>query len=333
MAKELDVYRDWLGITEPARPLNYYQLLRLSAFEDDVSKVRERYRRMNAHVRKYATGGYAEQSQELLNELAKAMLCLTDAQRKREYDAALGRKDVGEGRRRTVEEILLANKVIDQAQLDKARRFADQVGLEIRDAILQQKLAEPDTVMLAYAEAEGLPYVELEDVGVDEELVPHIPPVTARQHSCIPIMADAGQVLMASPNPLVPDVEDDLRLRLGMPVRTVLCTPVSINKAIAKYYPRDMPAPAAAPAAAAKPAAKPAAAPAEKKYLTPEEKIKQRTKVAVITFNVAVVLYMLYRVVTGTFDVGSYLSAVGIAIVLGAVAAGIAFLVTGHLQK
>ncbi|MFH1924301.1 MAG: hypothetical protein ABIP48_30990, partial [Planctomycetota bacterium] len=95
MAQELDVYRDWLGIKEAARPLNYYQLLRLPAFEDDTSKIREHYRKMNAHVRKYATGDYAEQSQELLNELAKGMLCLTDARRKREYDVTLGRKDVG----------------------------------------------------------------------------------------------------------------------------------------------------------------------------------------------------------------------------------------------
>ena len=34
MAKELDVYRDWLSITETARPLNHYQLLRLKSFED-----------------------------------------------------------------------------------------------------------------------------------------------------------------------------------------------------------------------------------------------------------------------------------------------------------
>jgi len=29
MTKTLDVYRDWLKIAEPARPLNHYQLLRL----------------------------------------------------------------------------------------------------------------------------------------------------------------------------------------------------------------------------------------------------------------------------------------------------------------
>ena len=38
-------------------------------------------------------------------------------------------------------------------------------------------------------------------------------------------MADHGHLLMASPNMLPPDVEEELRLRFSMPVRTVLCTP------------------------------------------------------------------------------------------------------------
>jgi hypothetical protein len=329
MANEPDVYRQWLGITESQRPLNYYQLLRLASFEDDASKIRDHYRKMNAHVRKYATGDYAEQSQELLNELARAMLCLTDAQRKREYDVTLGRKEEGAGRRRTLEEILLADGVIDQSQLDKARRFAEQVGLDIRNAILQQKLASPDAVMLAYAEAEGLPYVELDDVGVDEELVPQIPPTTARQHSCVPILADGGRVLMASPNPLLPDVEDDLRLRLGMPVRTVLCTPVSINKAIAQYYSRDLPTPAAP--AARKPAAKKRAAkkqkaeePAEAKPLTAQEQTRQRVLFAVVAFNIVVILCML--VLYGFAGFG-FASSAAIAVVLGLIAAPATFLV------
>ncbi len=92
MAKTLDVYRDWLQIKDPARPLNHYQILKLKQFEDDAGKIRENYRKLNAHVRKFAAGEFAKQSQELLNELAKAMLCLTDATRKRDYDASLGRK-------------------------------------------------------------------------------------------------------------------------------------------------------------------------------------------------------------------------------------------------
>ncbi len=69
--------------------------------------------------------------------------------------------------------------------------------------------------------------------------MPRVPTYLARQHSCAPLMVDEGAVLMATPHPLVPDVEEELRLRIGMPVRTVLCTSGQMNECIAKYYPKD----------------------------------------------------------------------------------------------
>jgi len=335
-SKTLDVYRDWLGITEPQRPLNCYQLLRLKLFEEDTARIRAHYQKMNAHVRKFATGNYAAQSQQLLNELAKAMLCLTDAARKREYDASLGRKDAGEGRRRSLEEILLANKIVDQAELAKARDYAKAIGLETRDALLQQKLAKPEAVMQAYAESLGLPYVELAEVGVDEQLLPQVPPLLARQHSCVPVMVDEGQVLMASPNPLEPDVEEELRLRLGMPVRSLLCTASSINELVAKYYPREAvagaaPAPGkkAAAAAPAKPGAKAAAARSEAaaEALTPEEQLKRRGMFALVAFNVGVVGFvLLFSILKGMDRLG--FKQLLIAVVLGLAAGGATYAIT-----
>lgn len=249
--KPIDVYRDWLGITETARPLNYYQLLKLKLFEDDPAKIRASYRQLNAHVRRYATGEYGPESQALLNELTKAMLCLTDAQRKREYDITLGRKEEGEFRPRSFEEVLLANKVLTPEQLNKARSFSMTVGLDIRDAVLQQRLATPEVVMQCYAEAVGLPYVDLAEVSLDEGLIRRVPATIARPHSCIPLLIDDNQLLVASPNPLAPEVEDQLRLRFGIPVRSVLCTPRAVNDLISKYYSREALAEASYEAAAA----------------------------------------------------------------------------------
>jgi hypothetical protein len=341
MAQQLDVYRDWLRITETARPLNYYQLLRMPAFEDDVGKIRSVYRKMNVHVRKFASGDFAAESQALLNELAKAMLCLTDAERKREYDATLGRKDAGPGRRRTLEEILLANKVIDQEQLTKARSFADAVGLSVRDALVQQKMAGPDVVMMSYAESVGLPYVELEDIGVDEQLVRSVPSSIARQHSCVPVMIDDNQLLMASPNALVPDVEEELRLRFGMPVRSVLCTPASVNQAIGKHYPRDMAgvapvAPLKKPAAGqtGKPA-RPAQPQAEAAgdALSAKERTKLQSMVGVALFALTVFLtlaskMMFFKAPHNKATFLTFLAAAGIGLVVG----GIGFVAAKSLK-
>ena len=43
----MDVYKEWLGIPEGQRPPNHYELLRLVQFEDEVSKVRDNYKKLN----------------------------------------------------------------------------------------------------------------------------------------------------------------------------------------------------------------------------------------------------------------------------------------------
>ena len=184
-------------------------------------------------------------------------------------------------------------------------------------------MASADAVTLAYAESIGLPYVELEDVGVNEKLVPRIPPTTARQHSCVPVMIDEGQLLMASPHPLAPEVEDDLRLRFNMPVRTVLCTAASVNAAVAEHFPAGAPEPG--PVATKREAAKRAAAARQTEPASSESRLNGRLMIALVTFNVTIVAYILYKVIFDRgMDLSQYMGAAAIGVVVGLVAAGIA---------
>jgi len=336
MPATIDPFRDGTATTETDRPLNHYQLLRLKKFEDDPAKIRENYRKMNAHVRKFGAGEFAKQSQEVLNELAKAMLCLTDAARKGEYDASMGRQTTGSGKRRTLEEILLAQKVIDAGQLAKARSYANAIGLEIRDALVQQKVAKPDVVMPAYAESLGLPFIDLSDITIPESVIRQMPTVLARQHSCAPVLEDDKQLLVASPNMLTPEVEEELRLRTGKPVRFVLCTPANINALIERHYTREaaaaeMAAGSAKPAsrAAAKSsgeaaAAKAGASQAPKSADEIDEAKKQRRNLTIVGFNFG------FGIAAGlAFQFYGFWASMGVGVTVGAIAAGIMWTVAG----
>jgi hypothetical protein len=240
MAKvPIDVYRDWLKIEATNRPLDFYQILKLSRFEDNIGKIRDNYRKLNQYIRKFATGDYIEESQKLLNEIAKAMLCLTDTARKLEYDISLGRKVGVAKARRSLEEILLANQIVPPDRMKQVKGYADSIGIDLQEAVLQSKLGTQEMVMLAYAESIGLPFVSIDEIGVDEEIAVQINPNTARHHSFVPLMIDRGQLLLASPKPVNPDVEEELRMIFEVPVRSTICTPTEVNQAIAKYYPRD----------------------------------------------------------------------------------------------
>jgi hypothetical protein len=58
-------------------------------FEDNPEVISEAADRQMGHVRTHQTGQYSDISQELLNELAKAKVCLLNRNRKEAYDAHL----------------------------------------------------------------------------------------------------------------------------------------------------------------------------------------------------------------------------------------------------
>lgn len=236
----LDVYKDWLGIPDGPRPPDHYTLLRLVQFEDDTEKVRANYRKLNAHVRKYATGQYSVKSQELLNELAKAMLLLTDPDRKREYDQSQGREfpeELSRTGNRLTENVLAEQGTITKAQIKEVKEFADKRGLTVRDAVVQMKLTDVETATRAMAVELGLPYVDLSETLPDDTVLDRVARATVRRNSIIPLFVDDDCILIACTDEISHELEQELRITFDLPVRPVLAAPPAINQAISKYYP------------------------------------------------------------------------------------------------
>ncbi|QDT91024.1 GspE/PulE/PilB domain-containing protein [Gimesia algae] len=234
----IDVYKDWLGIPEGERPPHHYDLLRLVKFEDDEEKIRAHYKKLNAHVRKYASGKYSNESQELLNELAKAMLCLTDPERKHEYDESLGREfgedeDTGP---KSVEQILVEQGHIDKAQAAELKEFAEKRGLTTRDAAVQMRFVDAETATQAMARSKGMPYIDLEETIPDNSILLQLPEQMAKRNTILPLFIDDDMLLVACADQPTHELEDDLRMRYQVPSRWVLAMPRSINTGIVKYY-------------------------------------------------------------------------------------------------
>ena len=235
----LDVYKDWLGIPDDVpRPVDLYSLLRLVKFNDDAEKARSNYKKLNAHVRKYASGTYQVQSQELLNELAKAMLCLTDPERKRDYDESLGRTFEDDDNREnpTIAETLVRWDVVTREQMQEARDFAERRGLEMRDAVVQMKLVDAEQATKALAAELGFPYVDLEELTPDNSVLDKVPQNLARRNTILPLFVDDNMLLVACGQEPSHDLEDDLRFRFGVPMRRVIASPASINEGVVRYY-------------------------------------------------------------------------------------------------
>jgi hypothetical protein len=235
----IDVYKEWLGIPDGSRPPDHYELLRVVRFEDDGEKIRAHYKKLNAHVRKYATGQYSIESQDLLNELAKAMLCLTDLERKRDYDASLGREvppAVDQFGRQALLDVLVAGGHLSREQKRDVEEFANSRGLHARDAVVQMKLVDPKLAAQALARQLGFSYVDLEEVIPEDGALDVVSRSLVKKHTFVPLFVDDDRILIACADEPEHDLEDELRLRYGTSVRPVIATPRAINQAIAQYY-------------------------------------------------------------------------------------------------
>lgn len=296
----LDVYKEWLGILEGPRPPDHYALLRLVQFEDDSEKIRKNYKKLNAHVRKYASGQYGEQSQILLNELAKAMLCLTDTESKKDYDRSQGRviddRDESTGRR-PLTAFLQDEGVISSSQANEAKNHADRAGLSVRDAIVQLKYATSDQATRAYASEWGRSYVDLSDMIPEEAALDSLPKAVVRRYTCLPLFVDNEHVLVACADEPSHELEEEVRLRFGLPLRCVFATPSSIRENIDRYYAAGMrkeQAPPQKKASLGKKIVEKAAAPKAKVEYTAEEIAEQK--------KLGYILIMITFVILGNLD-------------------------------
>lgn len=86
---EFDPYLKWLGIPPTDRPLTHYRLLGLRPGESDPEVIANAADQRMTFVRTFQTGPHSDRSQELLNQLAAARVCLLHPARKVDYDQLL----------------------------------------------------------------------------------------------------------------------------------------------------------------------------------------------------------------------------------------------------
>lgn len=89
MAAAFDPYYTWLGIPPAEQPATHYRLLGIARFEPDPQVIENAALQRVSFVRTFQTGKYSEQSQQVLNQLSAARVCLLDAAKKAAYDEEL----------------------------------------------------------------------------------------------------------------------------------------------------------------------------------------------------------------------------------------------------
>ncbi|MGE0609214.1 MAG: formylglycine-generating enzyme family protein, partial [Pirellulales bacterium] len=86
---EFDAYHKWFGIPARDQPPHHYRLLGLDPFESDPDVIDAAAEQRMTFLQTCANGPYTALSQELMNEVVAARLCLLDRAKKSLYDSRL----------------------------------------------------------------------------------------------------------------------------------------------------------------------------------------------------------------------------------------------------
>lgn len=175
MSDSFNGYHVWLGIPPGEQPPNHYRLLGIAPFETDLDVIDHAADRQMAHVRTFQSGRNAALSQQILNELAAARVCLLNPQRKADYDEQLRAKTaapivapVPVGKALPVAQPVgesLAAAVPRATPVSKPDE-ADEIGVDLDNSVpLASRVADDDDLLGDLSNASPGPAIRVRDTG------------------------------------------------------------------------------------------------------------------------------------------------------------------------
>lgn len=133
-------------------------------------------------------------------------------------------------------EILVDSGLITAKQLEDAIAEGKRTGVRLGNVLVDGSYVTEEDISRALSEQFGIPYILLDSVIIDPELIKLIPEVVARKHKVIPITIEGGKLKVATFDPLNVFAMDDIRKISGRDVSPVVCSENSIQKAIDQQY-------------------------------------------------------------------------------------------------
>lgn len=133
-------------------------------------------------------------------------------------------------------DILYKKNLITDDQLEKILKIQKNTSDDLQKIIIDLSILKKDEMMLALADEIGEKYVNLNDITIDPTVVVLIPEEMARRHQLIAINKDEKKLTVAMANPLDVFAFDDLKIRLGYDINSVLSSGEDINKALDEVF-------------------------------------------------------------------------------------------------
>ena len=138
--------------------------------------------------------------------------------------------------KKKLNEILLENKLISEADLKRALQVQKEKGGQLSKILVEQKLVSQKQLMVCLGSQLGIPPINLNKYKIDPEVARLIPERVARHYLVMPISKIKNVISVAMVDPLNIFALDDIKALTRSEIQTMITTSDDILQAIEKIY-------------------------------------------------------------------------------------------------
>ncbi|UYV14079.1 MAG: Flp pilus assembly complex ATPase component TadA [Phycisphaera sp.] len=132
--------------------------------------------------------------------------------------------------RKKLGEILVADGVVSQEDMDKALGIAKGSRRRIGQALVEAGFATDEQVAKALADQYGVPYVNPNEAETKSTVqLELIPKEIVRKHMVLPVSKDGGRLKLIVSDPMDLELQDMLRFRLNLEIDPLLASKTAIR--------------------------------------------------------------------------------------------------------
>jgi general secretion pathway protein E len=131
---------------------------------------------------------------------------------------------------------LIQNGYISRQQFEDIVGLQNERNTDFLDAALESGILTEDQYLKAVGELLDIPYHPLIDVHVDPNILSRVPLSFIKENRVIPLCEESGECIVAVHDPFDMAPIDDLKLLLGMPVKTMICPGEEIERITTHYF-------------------------------------------------------------------------------------------------
>ena len=136
-------------------------------------------------------------------------------------------------------EILIKDKILTEAQLEKALKIQKQKGGSLKDILVELGFVNEKDLMAVLSQGLGIPPLALSRFKIDPEILKLIPKNIAKKYQIVPV-SNVGSILtIATADPLNVFMMDSIRTVTGLEIGIIIASQKDVQDVIEKYYGED----------------------------------------------------------------------------------------------